>query len=103
MIYLCVCTCDIYTYTCDDICDQFTKILYAHSYHIFKCINTMNKGDNPNCLVIDDDLNILPISSHVASIPDSDDTGSMRRGGFEEGDTDISGVPEVSNIHTIHA
>ena len=51
----------------------------------------IGQGDNPHCLVIDDELNILPISSHVHSIPHHDSFGA----GMDEGDVGLSGIPEV--------
>lgn len=58
--------------------------------------------DNRGCLVLDDELNILPISSYVTQIPTA--SGSIEDSmfeGLEEGDADASGVkmdPELVEL-----
>lgn len=61
----------------------------------------LSLGDCRGCLVLDDELNILPISSHVADIPASEGFG-VASAGLEEGDADLSGNaaddPELQDL-----
>ena len=50
----------------------------------------LSLGDCHGCLVLDDELNILPISSHVQNVPISEGFG-VSKFGLEEGDADLSG------------
>lgn len=58
----------------------------------------LSLGDCSSCLVLDDELNILPISSSVQYIPSYEGSGE----GLEEGHADASGYqvdPELQSIH----
>ena len=52
----------------------------------------LSLGECNGCLVLDDELNVLPISSNMEHLPISE--GVEGRGGFEEGDADASGFVE---------
>ena len=51
----------------------------------------LSLGDCRGCLVLDDELNILPISSHVHHLPSSEGFGVSGGSGYDEGDADLSG------------
>lgn len=55
----------------------------------------LSLGDCKSCLVLDDELNILPISTHASSIPTS--VGSLGDG-IDENDADISGIREEPEL-----
>lgn len=66
----------------------------------------LSLASNPSCLLLDDELNILPTSSHVRSIEplpaDADAPGNAK-------DTELKGLSEslsdtlVSQAHRCHA
>lgn len=58
----------------------------------------LSLADCRSCLVLDDELNILPISSKIDTIPSSSESGV---GGLNQGETDSSGVmvdPELEEL-----
>ena len=57
----------------------------------------LSLADCESCLVLDDELNILPISSKIDEVPDATDSS----GGLKKGQTDSSGVmndPELEEL-----
>ena len=67
----------------------------------------LSLGDCKGCLVVDDELNILPISTHVNSIPlSSGEFGGGAEGtvgGKSDTDADLSGYSEDSELVSLKA
>ena len=58
----------------------------------------LSLGDCERCVVLDDELNILPISSHATDIPTFEGDG-----GLHEGDADASGFVEDPELFQLKA
>ncbi|CAM9107010.1 unnamed protein product, partial [Ectocarpus fasciculatus] len=71
-----------------DVHSRFRTEAYHEVIPRFNERFILSLGDNEACLVLDDELNILPISSKVRQLPSSSGMG----GGLDEDEADAAGV-----------